>query len=396
MHTCQIAFQEMQLLRGVLFSSGLYSCRKPRTINFNNASPGSPKPPLCPGSLPLSAPDQSFDQATPSDSSPQAMTSASPSAYSRMLSETSQVAIDQLPFASSESAAATRPATMQPFHGHNVAIEPILETLCQQVGSQLADSPNTGLPVDAARSESMHDDQLRTADSLPVQHPPASSDCQCQQKLQASTVVTRQLQSDIGAAPAHQQFDPHAQSAASFLDDIISKSDKGTLFKGPVAASGPSPLQIPAPASVSSRTATHVDAYSLNQDCHKQQADEAVHLAGCAEKAMAPMVGRQKSSEQLGRALSSRESMREGDFASLLLPGHSLSVSELGRGSALDQSLAFVSDLWHLLDILYAEALHLHSVWLVTCTAHADVSQCDVALSPSGSCFLMGLQLAWS
>ncbi len=251
-----------------------------------------------------------------------------------MLSDMSQVAIDQLPFASSEGAAATPPATMQPSQGHHAAVEPILETLRQHVGSQLAGSPNTGLPFDDARSEPMHDAQLRTADSLPVQLPPAPFDCQCQQILQASTDDTRQLQNDMGAAAANQQLDPRAKSAASFLDDIISKSDKGTLFKGPVAASSPSPLQVPVPASGSSGTATHIDAYSLNQGCHKQQADEAVHLASCSEEGIAPVVGRRKSSDQLGRALSSRESMREGDFASLLLPGHSLSVSELGMGSA--------------------------------------------------------------
>ncbi|KAL0027155.1 hypothetical protein WJX79_010685 [Trebouxia sp. C0005] len=86
---------------------------------------------------------------------------------------------------------------------------------------------------------------------------------------------------------------------------------------------------VSAPPSVTSGTATHEDAYSLNQGSHKQQADEAVHLASCSEEGVAPTVGRRKSSDQLGRALSSRDSMREGDFASLLLPGHSLSVSEL-------------------------------------------------------------------
>ncbi len=242
--------------------------------------------------------------------------------------------MDHLPFASSENAVATAPASMLPPYGHHAAVEPILETLCQQAGSQLADSPNTGLPFGDAKSESMHDDQFRTADSLPVQLRPAHFDCQYQQILQAHTDDTRQCQNDTGASAAHQELDPHAKSAASFLDDIISKSDKGTLFKGPVAASSPSPLQFPAPGSVSSRTATHADAYSLNQGSHKQQADEAVHLASCSGEGMVPMVGRRKSSEQLGRALSSRDSMREGDFASLLLPGHSLSVSELGRGAA--------------------------------------------------------------
>jgi len=257
-----------------------------------------------------------------------------------MLSDMSQVAIDQLPFASSESVVATPPATLQPSHGHQAAIEPLLETLRQHVGSQLADSLNTGLPFDDARSESMRDNQLSIADSLPVQLPPAAFDCQCQQILEASTDDTRQLQNDMAAAAANQELDLHAKSAASFLDDIISKSDKGTLFKGPVAASSPSPLQFPAPAYVSSGTATHVDAYSLNQGSHKQQADEAVHLPSCSEEEITSVVGRRKSSDQLGRALSSRESMREGDFASLLLPGHFLSVSELGRGSAFRPKLS--------------------------------------------------------
>ena len=286
-----------------------------------------------------------------------------------MLPDMSQVAIDQLPFASSESAAATRP--IQPSHGHHAAIEPILRTQRQQLGSQFADSPITGLPFDNARSEPVHDDQLRTADSLPVQLPPAPSDCQSHQILQASTDDTRQLQNDTGASAADQELDPYAKSAASFLDDIISKSDKGTLFKGPVAASSPSPPQYPAPASVGSGTATHVYAYSLNQGSHKQQADAPVHLASCsAEEDKTPVVARRKSSDQLGRALSSRESMREGDFASLLLPGHSLSVSELGRGSASgpELSLAFVSELSHLLDMLYTSVVHLRQY--LTCRVH--------------------------
>ena len=194
-----------------------------------------------------------------------------------MLSDMSRVAIDQLLLASSDSPAATPPAIVQPSHGHNVAVEPILETLRQQVGSQLADSPNTGLPIDDARSKSMHDDQLRTADSLPVQLPPATSDCQCLQILDTSTDDTRWLQNDTGASAADQELDQHAKSAASFLDDIISKSDKGTLFKGPIAASSPSPPQFPAPASVGSGTATHLYAYSLNQGSHKERADEVIH-----------------------------------------------------------------------------------------------------------------------
>ena len=318
----------------ILLSSNLYFCRKPRTINFNSALPGSPKPPLSPHSWLLSAPDQPLDQATPSDSPAQPLTSSSPSAHPRVLSDMSQVAINQLPFASSESAVAIPPATMQPSHGHDAAIEPILATLRQHVGNHLADSPNTGLPFGDARSESMHDDQLRVADSLPVQLPPATSDCQCQQMLQASTNDIRQLQSDMGKAAANQVLDLHAKSAAFFLDEIISKSNKGTLFKGPVATSRPSPLQFPVPASVGSGTATHVDAYSQQQGSHQQQADEAAYLARCSEEGITPVVGRCKSSDQLRRALSSRDSMREGDFASLLLPGHSLSVSELGRGSA--------------------------------------------------------------
>jgi len=332
-----MACQKMRWPHGVLLTSYLCFCRKPRTINFNNALPGSPKPPLTPHSLPLSAPDQPLDQATPSGSSAQPLTSSSPSAYPHMLSDTSQIAIDQLTFASSESAAATPPATMQPSHGHHAAVEPTLETLRQQVGSQLAGSPNTGLPTDDARSEPMYDDQLRGANSLPVQLPLTTSDCQCQQILQNDT---RQLQNDMGASAANQELDLHAKSAASFLDDIISKSDQGTLFKGPVTASSPSPLHFPVPAPVSSATATHADAYSLNQGSHKQQADEVVHLASCSGEDMVPMVGMRKSSEQLGRALSSRESMREGDFASLLLPGHSLSVSELGRGSGSGPKLS--------------------------------------------------------
>ena len=65
------------------------------------------------------------------------------------------------------------------------------------------------------------------------------------------------------------------------------------------------------------------------------------YIASCSEEEdKAPVVGRRKSSEQLGRALSSRDSMREGDFASLLLPGHSLFVSELGRGSASGPKLS--------------------------------------------------------
>lgn len=257
-----------------------------------------------------------------------------------MLSDVSLVAIDSLPFASSESAAATPPTAVQPSHGHDAATEPIPAALCQHVGGQLADSPNTGLPFGDARSESKHGNQLRIAGSLPVQLPLTPLDHQYQQILQASTDDTRQLPDDMGAAAANLDLDPYAKSAASFLDDIISKSDKGTLFKGPVAASSPSSLQVSAPPSVTSGTATHEDAYSLNQGSHKQQADEAVHLASCSEEGVAPTVGRRKSSDQLGRALSSRDSMREGDFASLLLPGHSLSVSELGRGSAVGSQLS--------------------------------------------------------
>ncbi|DBA70284.1 TPA: hypothetical protein ACH3X2_012181 [Trebouxia sp. C0005] len=303
--------------------------RKPRTINFNTALPVNPTPPLYPHSLPLSAPDQPRDQAPPSDSPAQSPMPSSPSAHPRMLSDVSLVAIDSLPFASSESAAATPPTAVQPSHGHDAATEPIPAALCQHVGGQLADSPNTGLPFGDARSESKHGNQLRIAGSLPVQLPLTPLDHQYQQILQASTDDTRQLPDDMGAAAANLDLDPYAKSAASFLDDIISKSDKGTLFKGPVAASSPSSLQVSAPPSVTSGTATHEDAYSLNQGSHKQQADEAVHLASCSEEGVAPTVGRRKSSDQLGRALSSRDSMREGDFASLLLPGHSLSVSEL-------------------------------------------------------------------
>ena len=275
-------------------SSILFSCRKPRTITFNQAAPISPKRPEPPDSSQPAASDSVSGQAPLTD----------PSACPSLLPNPSE-GIQQL--GSSDA------AWLVDAHGHE---------------------PETDTPYTTAASLQNYESQSLSLGKSPQVHEAAS---RLDKHDSASLPVgAAQSAGPNGDSADGQELEQNTESAAAFLDAILAQSKKGTLFRGPIAPTLPSAAAPPETPHIS--TAALYDASPNGHMDHmdrvdQQQAGQPIRQPKWSEdeEECVPELSRRTSSDHLRRALSRGDSMREGDFASLLMPGHVPSVAKLGQ-----------------------------------------------------------------